>query len=151
MRLWLPLRNEKAAAPASEAAAVAPSAASQARILVVDDEPELAAMMRSIIEGAGHEVATAESGAVAMELLELARFDAIVSDLRMPDMDGAALWRAVQERDPKLAARMLFVTGDTLSPGARAFLAEHRGLVLDKPFTARDLRERVEQTLARGE
>jgi hypothetical protein len=43
---------------------------------------------------AGFEVASADVGAVALELLDTARFDAIVSDLRMPDMDGAALWRA---------------------------------------------------------
>ena len=55
------------------------------------------------------------------ELLAAARFDAIVSDLRMPDMDGAALWREVRERWPALARRTLFVTGDTLSPGAEAF------------------------------
>ena len=53
-----------------------------------------------MLEGAGHEVATAESGAVALELLATALFDAIVCDLRMPDMDGAGLWREVSTRHP---------------------------------------------------
>ena len=75
-------------------------------MLVVDDEAELADLMREVLESAGYEVATAESGAVALELLAEARFDAIVSDLRMPDMDGAALWRAVLDRFAALAARM---------------------------------------------
>jgi len=147
------LRLPLLATATEEAPVVAPEAApavpAQARVLVVDDEPEIADMMRSIIEAAGHDVATAESGLVALELLGTARFDAIVSDLRMPDMDGAALWRAVKEHHPHLADRMLFVTGDTLSPGASTFLAEQPGLVLDKPFAAKDLRERVETLLAR--
>lgn len=151
MRLWLPRRPVTANAPPATPVTTTQVAASHARILVVDDEPELANMMRSILEAVGHEVAVAESGAIALELLELARFDAIVSDLRMPDMDGAALWRAVREREPSLAARMLFVTGDTLSPGASSFLNEQQGLVLSKPFAAKDLRERVKTLLSQGD
>ena len=114
-----------------------------ARVLVVDDEAEIAELMRAMLEGAGFEAATAESGAVALELLAAARFDAIVSDLRMPDMDGAALWREVRLRWPALARRTLFVTGDTLSPGAEAFLAEAGCAALDKPFARSDLVDRV--------
>jgi len=91
------------------------------RVLVVDDEAELAELMRDMLESGGYEVATAESGAVALELLDTARFDAIVSDLRMPDMDGAALWREILVRHPALSRRVLFVTGDTLSRDAREF------------------------------
>jgi two-component system NtrC family sensor kinase len=120
-----------------------------ARVLVVDDEAEIAELMRAMLEGAGFEVATAESGAVALELLEAARFDAVVSDLRMPDMDGAALWRALQARWPLLAQRVLFVTGDTLSPGAEAFLAEAGCASLDKPFSRGDLVDRVATLLMR--
>lgn len=148
LQLWLPLRAKAAVAAAGVPATATAAPTTQARILVVDDEPEIADMMRSIIERAGHEVASAESGAVALELLDAARFDAIITDLRMPDMDGAALWRAVRERHPQLAARMLFVTGDTLSPDASTFLSAQRARVLDKPFAAKDLRERLDALLA---
>jgi len=110
-----------------------------ARVLVVDDEIELSSLMRDMLEAAGYDVATAESGMVALELLATARFDAIVSDLRMPDMDGAALWRAVAKSHPSLARNMLFVTGDTLSPDAREFLRSTRCPALDKPFSKSDL------------
>jgi PAS domain S-box-containing protein len=110
-----------------------------ARVLVVDDEIELSALMRDMLEAAGYDVATAESGMVALELLATARFDAIVSDLRMPDMDGASLWRAVAKSHPSLARNMLFVTGDTLSPDAREFLRSSRCPALDKPFSKSDL------------
>jgi len=140
--LTLPLVAAQAPS-APRASAPEPASAAQARLLVVDDEADLAALMRDMLESAGYDVATAESGAVALELLDTARFDAIVSDLRMPDMDGAGLWREVSARHPELAARMLFVTGDTLSPDARQFLKASKGLSLDKPFSKADLLGRV--------
>ena len=125
-----------------------PGASLLARVLVVDDESELAEVMRDMLESAGYDVAIAESGAVALELLATARFDAIVSDLRMPDMDGAGLWREVSARHPLVARSMLFVTGDTLSPDARDFLRRSRCASLDKPFSKADLLARVAALLA---
>ncbi len=144
--LSLPLA-EDGATPAPDAGAPAATAA-LARVLVVDDEPEIAHLMREMLEGAGYDVATAESGLVALELLEAARFDAVVCDLRMPDMDGAALWRELSVRWPALASRMLFVTGDTLSPDARQFLDAACCRGLDKPFSKADLLTRVAALLA---
>jgi len=140
--LSLPIHGVAAQSPAA-APVPEPDAPLPTRVLVVDDEPELADVMRQMLEGAGYEVATAESGAVALELLATARFDAIVSDLRMPDMDGAALWREVSAKHPALSHSMLFVTGDTLSPDARVFLSSARCATLDKPFSKADLLARV--------
>ena len=142
----LPLRAAAPTAPALPAAA-APLPAGAARVLVIDDEAEITDLLRTLLEAAGYEVASADSGAVALELLDTARFDAIVSDLRMPDLDGAALWRAVRERHPLLVRRMLFVTGDTLSPGARQFLDETGCPRLEKPFARAELLEQLAQLL----
>jgi PAS domain S-box-containing protein len=119
-----------------------------AHVLVVDDEGDIANLMRDMLEGAGYEVATAESGAVALEMLDMAHFDAVVSDLRMPDMDGSALWRALSQRHPELKRRVLFVTGDTLSTGARRFLDETGCPSLDKPFGKGDFLRAVASVLA---
>lgn len=146
-RLNLPISGEPVREPAAVPFQV-DDAAQQMRVLVVDDEPDITELMRDILEGAGYEVATAESGAVALAFLETARFDAIVSDLRMPDMDGATLWREVDQRHPGLSQRMLFVTGDTLSPGAREFLKQARCNGLDKPFSKSDLLAAVARLLA---
>jgi two-component system NtrC family sensor kinase len=145
--LTLPLHGAALAAAAVPPPPPAEPAAA-ARILVVDDEPDIADLIRAMLESAGYEVATAESGAVALALLGEARFDAIVSDLRMPDIDGAALWREVRMRHPALASRMLFVTGDTLSPGAVRFLADAGCGSLDKPFARADLLARVNALVA---
>lgn len=138
----LPVRSTAGRAVVRPAAAQAPAAATM-RVLVVDDEPEVTAMMRDALEAAGYEVATAESGLVALALLDESRFDAAVSDLRMPDMDGAALWRAIRARDPELARRFLFVTGDALSPLVSDFRRESGAEGIEKPFTADDLVQRV--------
>ena len=147
-RLSLPISGE-----ASPGSAPAPldtgSGELHSRVLVVDDEVEIADLMRDVLESAGYDVATAESGAVALELLAEARFDAVVSDVRMPDLDGAALWRAVRERQPHLARRMLFVTGDTLSSQARQVLEESGCPGLDKPFAKADLLAAVRAAVAR--
>lgn len=120
-----------------------------ARLLVVDDEAEIAELIGEMLGGAGYEVMTAESGAVALAMLAEARFDAIVSDLHMPDLDGAALWREVKAQWPALARRMLFVTGDTLSPTARQFLDETRCGALNKPFAKAELLARMNELLSR--
>ena len=147
-RLSLPVSAAASAAVAPAPPAVQDDDGSSAgRVLVVDDEHEIADMVRSMLEAAHYEVAVAESGAVALELLGEARFDAIVSDLRMPDMDGAALWREVRERDAALAGRMLFVTGDTLSPSARSFLDQAACGSLEKPFHPDELLARVRALL----
>ena len=146
-RLSLPLGHQPAE-PAAARPPEPPPPPVARRVLVVDDEPEIADLMRSMLETAGYEVASAESGAVALEMLAEVPFDAIVSDLRMPDIDGAALWREVNQRQPALAQRMLFVTGDTLSPGARRFLADSGCGSLDKPFAKADLLARVAGLLA---
>jgi PAS domain S-box-containing protein len=147
-RMSLPISGQSGPVSAGMALAPAPGEA-HARVLVVDDEPEIADLIRSMLEGEGFDVVTAESGAVALEMLAEVRFDAIVSDVRMPELDGAGLWRAVRESWPTLARRMLFVTGDTLSPQARQLLDESGCGSLDKPFAKPDLLAALHAALIR--
>lgn len=140
--LQLPVSGEPEA-PETEPVPLAETDECNARLLVVDDEAEIAELIGEMLSGAGYEVMTAESGAVALAMLAEARFDAIVSDLHMPDIDGAQLWREVKAGHPALARRMLFVTGDTLSPIARQFLNEARCDSLNKPFSKQELLGRI--------
>ena len=147
-RVSLPVHAPTPAEAALPSPASFDAEAGSARLLVVDDEAELGELMREVLESAQYEVAVAESGAVALELLAEARFDAIVCDLRMPDMDGPALWRAVRQRHPALARRMVFVTGDTLAAGAAGFLAESGCACVEKPFAPAELLVRVAAALS---
>jgi len=110
------------------------------RILVVDDEPEVAETLGEILKAEGHSVAYAESGRVALQHLTDDDFDLVISDLRMPDLDGPGLYKALREQNAPLAERMVFVTGDTLSPAARRFLDGANRPVIEKPFVPEDVR-----------
>lgn len=123
--------------PASEAVPVTNpphGAVAQGRALVVDDEPEIAEALAELLEVAGLRVDTASSGREAQELIAAHDYDIILSDLRMPDVDGPALYAWLQRERPSLVERIAFTTGDTLGPAAARFLENARRPVLEKPF-----------------
>jgi PAS domain S-box-containing protein len=118
------------------------------RILVVDDEPEVAETIAEILEIAGHDVEIAHGGLAGLEALRQRDFDLIISDLRMPDLDGHSLWERAERLRPGLSSRFLFLTGDTLSPMAREFLIDGVRPHLEKPIVPADLRLAVAQITA---
>ncbi len=83
----------------------------------------------------GYEVTTVGSGREACALLTEGDVDLIISDIRMPEMDGPALFGWLQRERPDLANRVAFVTGDTLGVDAVRFLARSGRPVMEKPFT----------------
>ncbi len=95
-----------------------PVAVAAGRVLIVDDEAEVRDTLCEILEGDGHRIATAASGREALERMSTEAYDVILTDLRMPDLDGRALYREIERRWPERAAGVVFITGDTLAPGA---------------------------------
>ncbi|HET6366932.1 MAG TPA: response regulator, partial [Pseudomonadales bacterium] len=81
------------------------------RILVVEDEPIVAGLLADMLMADGHEVDTVNTGRAALEQLADQAYDLIVSDLRMPVLDGRGLYRELQANRPELLRRILFVTG----------------------------------------
>jgi len=116
-------------------------------ILIVDDEPDVADMLGDILTAAGHRIETADSGRTALKYLHEHDFDLIVSDLRMPDLDGPGLYEELQKTQPTLCARMVFVTGDTLGEAAKRFLTQAERPVIEKPFVPDDVRAVVNREL----
>jgi PAS domain S-box-containing protein len=117
-------------------------------ILVVDDEPQLLATMADILAPLATRVDRAANGREALKLIERNGYDAVLSDLRMPDMDGPALHAAIAVKRPELSKRVVFVTGDSLGIGVEEFLEKCGAPVLEKPFSADDLRRTVGRVLA---
>jgi two-component system NtrC family sensor kinase len=117
------------------------------RILVVDDEESIRLLLRDILEMDGHHVEVGGSGIEAWQRLDTADFDVIITDMKMPGMDGATFYREVLKRDPSLAQRIIFITGDTVSPDTRGFLQTVTNPVLSKPFKIAPLREAMEGVL----
>ncbi len=133
----------------AETAKTAPPATHRrARILVVDDEPDIGHLLTDILKGDGHEVATAASGREALDWLSGREVDLIVSDLRMPDMDGPGLYHALAEHRPELLTRLVFITGDTLAADITGFLSETGANVIEKPLDPPDVSRTVQALLA---
>lgn len=116
-------------------------------VLVVDDEAEIAELLREVLEREGYAVDLAASGNEALERLETGTYDLIVSDLKMPDLDGPGLYRRLAERGPALLERLVFITGDTLGAGTKEFLAHCRRPVIEKPFVPRDIVRLLDEVL----
>jgi CheY-like chemotaxis protein len=70
-----------------------------------------------------------------------------VSDIRMPALDGPGFYRVLAQHDPCLVQRVIFLTGDTLSPGTRGFLEQSGVPCLSKPFALSDIRNIVQRVL----
>jgi len=117
--------------------------ASHRTILVVDDEPEIREALAEILSTADHSVVTASSGREALERLAAENYDVILTDIRMPDLDGRALYREIATRWPGRIARVVFVTGDTLTAALREFVDESGRPVIEKPFLPSEVRRVV--------
>jgi PAS domain S-box-containing protein len=144
-RVELPVEEPTwAAQPPAE---LAPLVVRGKRILVVDDEPGIAGVLAEVLQLDGHAVETVSNGEAALGMLTAGGFDLILSDIRMPELDGPGLYWEIERRDPHMLQRMIFLTGDTLSPGTRDFLEKTGVPCLSKPFALSDVREIVQHVL----
>lgn len=117
--------------------------ARRARILVVDDEPMIAGVIRRTLSKE-HDVVTAAAAAEALDRIRGGEsFDVILCDLMMPQMTGMDLHAELCTVDPTYAERMIFLTGGAFTPAARAFLDEVPNQRVEKPFDAQHLRSLV--------
>ena len=119
-------------------------------ILVVDDEEDVAETIADHLVIAGYHCEIANGGISALERLAEGPFDAVLSDIRMPDLDGPALYLEAEARWPGIQRKFGFFTGDSLSPGASRFLKETDAPVIEKPFTRAGLQELIETVLSRA-
>ncbi|HVO88021.1 MAG TPA: ATP-binding protein [Casimicrobiaceae bacterium] len=112
-------------------------------ILVVDDEPDIRETLSEILSTARHRVVAVASGREALERLSQESYDVIFTDMRMPDLDGRALYGEIERRWPEQAQRVVFVTGDTLATTLRDFVSASGRPVIEKPFLPGDVRRVV--------
>jgi signal transduction histidine kinase/CheY-like chemotaxis protein len=138
-------------APDSSALGQAPAAAlPAAHILVLDDEKAIAEMLAEMLSMLGHTPTLCHAATHALELVEKHDFDLILSDIRMPVMDGKKFYQTLKQQKPHLAERVVFLTGDTVNDETRGFLEATGNRHLGKPFRLAAVEETVEQTLRSG-
>ncbi|MFD2647576.1 response regulator [Devosia albogilva] len=118
-----------------------------ARILVAEDDPSVRAFVVSALSLKGHEVVAAEDGGLAAEIAEeeQGRFDLLLSDIKMPIMDGIALALHVASRFPQLTILMMtgFADQRERAHGLEALIYD----VITKPFALADLLAKVDDAL----
>ena len=122
------------------------------RILVVDDDAALLEILTTALSGDGHEVVGASDGTEALALLERQPYDLVLSDLRMPHVDGPSLYETLRTRHhfpvrfaTKLP-RVIFMTGNAAEHAD--FLRGTTDPILEKPFPLRVIRQMVSVLLA---
>ena len=118
-----------------------------ARILVVDDDPLITRLIMDMLNVEGYEVDRAENGVAALEKIRHARFDLILSDLHMPQLDGVGLYLALTESTEQPPMRIIFLTGSAGTSELSRFLNESGLPVLRKPFNLTELRQFVRKAL----
>jgi signal transduction histidine kinase/CheY-like chemotaxis protein len=108
-------------------------------VLIVEDEAALASAMAESFSDAGFLVDRAGDGEEAMACLDGGQYDVIISDLKMPRMDGIQLFAALRDQHPEMSGRIMFVTGDVIGTDAERFLADSGCRWLAKPFRLNEL------------
>ncbi|HMI30667.1 MAG TPA: ATP-binding protein [Candidatus Limnocylindrales bacterium] len=119
----------------------------QARVLVVDDEIDLVSVMRDTLRREGHEVVTATGGNEGIERFRAGKFDAVLTDLGMPDVSGWEVARIVRtEGGPRIVLGLVTGWGATVSE--EVMVAHGIDFVISKPFEVATLASKVNETLA---
>jgi len=116
-----------------------------ANVLIVDDEQSYRQLLSLVFESDGHSIRTAMNGREALELLEVEPADVIISDVKMPDMDGIEMLRAVREAQPDLG--VILMTAFASVQTAREAFKLGADDFIQKPFDVEELKLIVKKTL----
>ncbi|TPI46562.1 response regulator [Mesorhizobium sp. B2-9-1] len=119
-----------------------------AKLLIVEDDESVRTLAARALERDGHNVTIATDGAQGLDMIRQARggFDLVVSDIRMPEMDGIEMATAAAKEFPTM--RIMLMTGYA---DQRERAEELNGIILDvvqKPFTLAEIRARVGKALS---
>lgn len=118
------------------------------RVLVVDDETPLRRLVSRALEQAGHEVVQAEDGRAALAEVQKQTFDAVLSDIAMPGLDGVHLLRAIREND--LDVPVILLTGNPSVESAMKAVEYGAFEYLTKPVELDRIRSVISRALALG-
>jgi two-component system NtrC family sensor kinase len=117
-------------------------------VLIVDDEDAVGSLLSRLLSQLGHTTTVVTNGVAALEAVARTSFDLVLADIKMPGMNGFELYQALHDQVPELAARLIFITGDTLTAATQARLAQIGNPYLAKPFAIDRLETTVQGVLS---
>lgn len=113
------------------------------RILIVDDDPDIRQVLSDRMSSWGYAVETANDGREALDALARGKFDGMLLDMRMPEIDGNEVLRRTRESHPALS--VVVVTATSVKESAAQAVVPGACAYLIKPFDAMQLKQTVEQ------
>lgn len=143
----LPVSAVEAPSPAEAPPAPEPAPQGGRHILILEDEVEIARLLARYLERLGYRASICHDAQAALRTIAEESPDLVLTDLKMPGMSGREFYAALCEASPSLAERVVFVTGDTVSPDTRAFLSQSGRPYLAKPFSLEEVRAAVSAAL----
>ncbi len=119
----------------------------QRTVLLLDDESQVAAVLKDYLESRSFHVTTAKDGVEGLKKIMASDFDVILCDLMMPNLPGDMFYLAVERTKPQLCKKFIFMTGYAGDPKWQAFISRVKGVVLAKPFEFHLLLESITRVL----
>jgi PAS domain S-box-containing protein len=148
VRVVLPPAPAEAQAPAAAAPVATTAVSRRHRVMIVDDEPRVAQALERILH-AEYDLTVAPCGAAALDQITAgAWYDAIVTDVMMPNMTGIELLDRLEDVAPDQAQRVIFLTGGVFTAQTQQRLEASGNPQLQKPISAQELRVCVAQMVA---
>jgi PAS domain S-box-containing protein len=117
------------------------------RILVVEDEPTVAQLVVDVLREEGHRAEAVLDSQEGLTRVSRGAYDLVICDLRMPRLDGAGFYDALVRTGSPIRNRIIFITGDTLSPRTHDFLDRNKLPYLAKPFLVEEIKLAVSRAL----
>ena len=119
-------------------------------ILIVDDNEQLAQSYKELLEAGDYSVSVAPNGVVALKQVLNQDIDAVICDLKMPQLDGDKFYVTVERVKPDLLRRFIFITGESNAEKFQDFLRKVESPVFTKPVPTEKLVKTLESFWARG-
>ncbi len=134
---------------AGEVAKEQPQKQLKAKILVVDDETVILHLLERLLTEQGYEVVTVDRAPEALQRLHSEKYDLVLLDIKLPLMNGIELYRHIEEMDPALAQRVMFITGDVMEATTRDFLEKTKVAYTTKPINIEQLTKDINHILTK--
>jgi CheY-like chemotaxis protein len=125
------------------------NAGSGSRLLVVDDEPMILDLIVDLFQDQEVQVDTAANGSEACRKVKQQAYDVVLTDVRMPQMNGMDLYSEILGMRPEMQGRVIFMTGDLIDEEISGFLARVDAVSIPKPLEVPVVLSAVAETLER--